>query len=30
MPPKAVVLSSAVMISGRGNTSIAENLNADL
>jgi len=30
MPPKAVILSLAAMISRRGNTSIAESLDADL
>jgi len=30
MPLKAVILSSAAIISGRGNTSIAENSDADL
>jgi len=30
MPPKVVVLLLAVIISRRGNTSIAESLNADL
>jgi len=30
MPPKAAILLLAAMISGQGNTSIAENLDADL
>jgi len=30
MPPKAAILSSAVIISRRGDTSIAESLDADL
>jgi len=30
MLPKAVISSLAVIISGRGNTSIAESLDADL
>jgi len=30
MPLKAAILSSAAMILGRGNTSIAESLDADL
>jgi len=30
MPLKAVILSSAAIISGQGNTSIAKNLDADL
>jgi len=29
MPPKAATLSSAVTISGQGDTSIAESLNTD-
>jgi len=29
MPPKVATLSSAVIISGRSNTSIAESLDAD-
>jgi len=30
MPPKAVILSLAVMISGRGDTSMAESLDTNL
>ena len=30
MPPKAVVLSSAAIISGRGDTSMVESLNINL
>ena len=30
MPPKAVILSSAATISGRGNTSMAESLDTNL
>jgi len=30
MPPKAVILSSAATISGRGDTSIAESSDTDL
>jgi len=30
MPPKAAILSSVAMISGQGDTSIAESLDTDL